>query len=159
AIAFVLGFKDGFVRKLIGTAGFILAVYFGIKFSTYGGKLLHNIANIEPELAHVMGGFVIFLLVIVIASILKRIIHPFDKVNNMINRIVGGIVGVLQILVFLSGIFYILGRFDVPAQPVREGSLFYSPVNKTLPALIGAIRGVRPIVQSPINTIMKDTLK
>ena len=95
----------------------------------------------------------------VIASILKRIIHPFDKVNNMINRIVGGIVGVIQIMVFLSGIFYVLGRFDIPSAATRDSSFLYGPVNKTIPTLSSAIQGVTPVVSNPINTMMKDTLK
>lgn len=160
AVAFILGFKDGFVRKLIGTLGFILAIFLGIKFSTAGGTMLQKVAGIEPEFATVLGGFAIFLVVILIASVLKRIVHPFDKVNNLVNRIVGGVVGVIQILVFLSGVFYVLGRFELPSEANRNASLLYAPVNKTIPTLTTLIQGVTPAVKNPIeNIIMKDTLK
>ncbi len=42
-IGFILGYKDGFVRKLIGTIGFVAAVYFSIRFSFDLGKAIENV--------------------------------------------------------------------------------------------------------------------
>ena len=50
-IGFILGYKDGFVRKLIGTIGFIAAVYFSIKFSFDLGRLIENVFGIEIYLS------------------------------------------------------------------------------------------------------------
>ena len=80
--AFILGFKDGFVRKLIGSLGFFLAIFLGIMLSDSLGSILNKMFGMEKYLAEILGGLVIFLLVIMITSILKRVIHPFDKVNN-----------------------------------------------------------------------------
>ncbi len=152
AIAFVLGYKDGFVRKLIGTLGFFLAVYLGIKFAVPGGTFLNKVMGVEPEFAKVLGGFFIFVLVIFITSLLKRVIHPFDKVNNLINRIVGGFVGSLQILFFLSAAFYFMNIFGSPAKESRDKSMMYGTVASILPAAIEKVTGGAPLIERHIRT-------
>jgi len=101
-VGFILGFKDGFIRKLVGLVGFILAVVAAVFFAGKLGKLIENLFGIEYYLAEIIGGIFIFILIIAIFMVLKRIVHPFDKVNNIINQIVGGVVGAIQILFFLS---------------------------------------------------------
>ena len=80
-IGFVLGYKDGFVRKLVGLIGFILAVFVAIKFASSFGKIIESITGIEIYLSKIIAGIIIFLVVVFIFSVLKRYIHPFDKVN------------------------------------------------------------------------------
>ncbi len=158
-IAFILGYKDGFVRKLIGTVGFFFAVYFGIKFSSFGGDAVNKIMTVEPEFARVLGGFFIFVFTIVIVAITKRLVHPFDKVNNLINRIVGGVVGTLQILVFLSAAFYILNIFSYPSQESRNKSLLYSSVHVILPKTIHLITNVSVKPAALYDQLKNDSTK
>jgi membrane protein required for colicin V production len=107
-IGFILGFKDGFVRKLIGIAGFILAIVAAVFFAGKLGFLIENVFGIEYYLAEIIGGLIIFFSIITLFMFLKRVVHPFDKVNNLINQIIGGTVGSIQILYFLSAIFIIV---------------------------------------------------
>jgi membrane protein required for colicin V production len=157
AVTFILGFKDGFVRKLIGTVGFFLSVYLGIKLSGYGGVVLGKLLSVEPEFARVLGGFFIFVLCIIITSIIKRLVHPFDKVNNLINRIVGGVVGSLQILIFLSAAFYLMGIFNYPPKETREKSLLYPKVSSVLPKAFELITNVAPTSGKSIETLQDST--
>jgi membrane protein required for colicin V production len=144
ALAFLLGFKDGIIRKIIGTIGFFLAVIIAIRFAQYGGKAVHAITSIEPEFAEVLGGFLIFILIIVLSSVVKRLVHPHDKVNNLLNKIIGGVAGVLQVLVFLSAIFYLTGKFNFPSKVVQDKSLTYSTVQGVLPTAIELLSTVKP---------------
>ncbi len=89
-VGFILGFKDGFVRKIIGFTGFILAVILAINFASGLGKYMENAFGIEYYLSELIAGAVIFIGTIVLFAVLKRLIHPFDKVNNLVNQIVGG---------------------------------------------------------------------
>ena len=158
-VAFLLGFKDGFVRKIIGTVGFFLAVFLAIRFSPFGGSIVHKVAGIEPEFAQVLGGFVIFILCIVGTSLVKRLIHPFDKVNNMINRIVGGMAGVLQILIFLSALFYLTNVFKFPSEKDRANSFCFPTVQSVLPKTIHLIHSVTPKSKDSIKKMIeKDTI-
>lgn len=134
AVAFILGFKDGFVRKLIGTIGFFIAVFLAIYFADESGALLYSMTGIEEYLANIIGGFLIFVISIVVVSIIKRLVHPFDKVNNLINQIIGGLVGAIQFLFFLSALFYLTSIFNFPDDKDRTDSLFYNHVSNIIPA-------------------------
>ena len=97
-IGFILGFKDGFIRKLIGLIGFGLGIFLSIKFADSLGKILEKLFGIEFYLSEIIAGILIFLFIIFLSSVIKRVVHPFDKVNNLINQITGGIIGAIQIL-------------------------------------------------------------
>ena len=144
ALAFLLGFKDGIIRKIIGTLGFFLAVIIAIRFSPVGGKVVGAITSIEPEFAEVLGGFLIFIVIIVLTSVVKRLVHPHDKVNNLLNKIIGGVAGVLQVLIFLSAIFYLTGKFNFPSKAVQDKSLTFSTVQGVLPKAIDLLTTVKP---------------
>jgi membrane protein required for colicin V production len=159
-IGFILGYKDGLVRKLIGLAGFILAIYFAVKLAYGLGKVIENIFDIEFYLAEMIGGIVIFLTIILLASIIKRLVHPHDKVNNFINQLLGGIVGSLQIIFFLSIFLYLLSFFDFPEKEVTDSSLLYTQVYNIIPATVDAVGGYsksKQLIRDYINE--KDTLK
>jgi membrane protein required for colicin V production len=160
-IGFILGFKDGFIRKLVGIAGFVIAVILAVYFAASLGLTIENVFGIEYYLAEIIGGLVIFFGVLLVFTLLKRIVHPFDKVNNLINQIVGGVVGSIQILYFLSAIFVIVNVFDLPEKKTRENSIFYYPTYKIIPLTIQYLSNYTPqprkIIEQYINE--KDTLQ
>jgi len=155
-IGFILGYKDGFVRKLIGTIGFVAAVYFAVRFSFDLGKAIENVLGMEIYLARIIGGLAIFLAIMILTSILKRIIHPFDKVNNLINQIVGGIVGILQVLIFLSALFFLLNVFNILGKETVDGSLLYKPDYNVIFFVIDNIREYTLEPKKIIKKIVED---
>jgi membrane protein required for colicin V production len=144
AVAFVLGFKDGFVRKLIGTIGFIIAVYLGIKLSSAGGAIVSKITNLENDFAPAVGGFLIFLMILFLTAVVKRLVHPFDKVNNLINRIIGGFAGVFQITILISAMLFFLGTLGFPSKQAQDKSLLYRPMYSVYSKLFDLIKTVTP---------------
>ncbi len=158
-IAFILGFKDGFVRKIIGTLGFFLAIFLAILFYDYIGLLLNSILQIEIQFANIIGGFLIFIFIIILTSILKRIVHPFDRVNNLINQFTGGIIGVIQILFFLSALLYVLNIFTFPSEKDKNKSLIYSKIYIILPKSITFIEKQTPSTKNKIENYLIDDKK
>ena len=160
-IGFILGFKDGFIRKLIGLIGFVLAVVAAVFFAGKLGLLIESLFGIEYYLAEILGGLIIFFSIIAIFMFLKRVVHPFDKVNNLINQIIGGIVGSIQILYFLSAIFIIVNVFDLPDNDTRKKSIFYNNTYKVIPFTIEYLSSYTPqprkLIEEYINE--KDTLQ
>ncbi|MCK9212533.1 MAG: CvpA family protein [Ignavibacteriaceae bacterium] len=161
AAAFILGFKDGFVRKLIGSLGFFLAIFLGIFLSETIGSILNKLFGTEKYLAEIFGGFMVFLAVILTTSLLKRVIHPFDKVNNFMNRITGGVVGIIQIIYFLSAALYLLHIFKVPSEKDQKKSFSYSTVYRLLPKTIDYIGEFTPNPKKSIKELIieKDSIK
>ena len=160
-IGFVLGFKDGFVRKIIGLVGFIVAIVLAAIFYERFGAILESFTGIEIYLSKIVAGVLIFLVVMILVSLLKRWVHPFDKVNNFINQVLGGVIGAIQILFFLSAVFFLLRVFEIPGKNVINSSLFYSKTYDILPTTIDFLNSYTPktkeILKDYINE--KDTLK
>ncbi len=155
-VGFILGFKDGFVRKLIGLIGFGIAIVLAAMLKDDLGKMVEYALGIEIYLAQIIGGIAIFFGVIIIFTLLKRIVHPFDKVNNLINQAVGGVVGIFQLLYFLSAVFLLLNIFDIPGKSVKESSAFYNITYKVIPVTIDFLTNYTPEPKKIINDFLID---
>ena len=155
-VGFILGFKDGFVRKLIGLVGFGLAIVLAAFFKDDLGEMVEYAFDIEIYLAEIIAGITIFFGVIVIFALLKRVIHPFDKVNNLINQVVGGVVGIFQLLYFLSAVFLLLNIFDIPGKSVKESSSFYDITYNVIPATIDILTNYIAKPKNIINDFIID---
>lgn len=160
-IGFVLGFKDGFVRKLIGLIGFAAAIFLAIVLSSPLGKVIENVFGIEYYLAEIIAGIAVFMAIMIVVSVLKRLVHPYDKVNSFINQMVGGVIGSIQMLFFASGVLFVLHVFDIPKEEETVKSIFYKEVYSILPATIEYISNYAPepkkVIRDYIND--KDSLK
>jgi membrane protein required for colicin V production len=159
-IGFILGFKDGLVRKLIGLAGLIIAVYFAVILAGGLGRVVEGTFGIEYYLAEMLAGILVFLVIILLFAIIKRLVHPHDKVNNLLNQILGGVVGSLQMLFFISAILYLIGVFGIPDKQTSRSSLLYSNVYSIVPVtvdLVGGYADSKQILKEYINE--KDSLK
>jgi membrane protein required for colicin V production len=155
-VGFILGFKDGFVRKLIGLVGFGLAIVLAAMLKDDLGEMVEFAFDIEIYLAEIIGGIAIFFGVILIFTLLKRVVHPFDKVNNLINQIVGGMVGMFQLLYFLSAVFLLLNIFDIPGKSVKDSSAFYNITYNVIPATIDLLTNYASEPKKIINDFIID---
>ncbi|MGK9369559.1 CvpA family protein [Melioribacter sp. Ez-97] len=138
-IGFILGFKDGLIRKIIGITGLVLAVILTVNFSDELAIILTPVLNDDDYFAKIVAAVLIFLTTIIIFSILKRIVHPSDKVNKLINQIIGGLIGTLQIIIFLSGLFLVLDLLGYPDKQTRTESLMYERVYNIIPGVINFV--------------------
>ena len=161
AIGFLLGFKDGFVRKLVGIIGFIAAVTIAILFSSFFGRLIESTLGIEFYLAEIMAALLLFIAIMIVTTILKRVIHPFDKVNNLLNQLVGGFVGILQLLFFMSAIFLLLNIFDFPDKKTQNSSVFYNYTYRFIPTSIDFLKDYTPSTEDVIKDYInqKDSIQ
>lgn len=155
-IGFILGYKDGFVRKLIGLLGLAAAVFLAVVFAARFGRLIESIFGIEFYLSEIIGGAAIFILVMILISILKRVVHPFDKVNNLLNQVAGGAVGLIQIIYFLSAVFIILKIFEIPSDKSSKDSLMYPIVYSIIPKTIDYLQEYTPDSRKILKDYIND---
>lgn len=153
-LGFLLGFKDGLVRKIIGLVGFIAAIFFVFEFSKPAGQFMSSFFNDELYLAEIVAGAAIFFLTILIVAIIKRIVHPVDKVNKFVNQILGGIAGSLQIIIIMSAAFLFLNILKVPSTEVKKNSLFYSEIFNIIPKSVEFILGEKSRTGYFLNEII-----
>ena len=154
-IGFLLGFKDGLIRKIIGLIGLIAGIGLAFEFSDDLGKILTPFFNQDDYLSNIISGILIFLVVVLIASIIKRIVHPLDKVNRFLNQFIGGLIGSAQLILFLSGLMLFLDIFSFPAKEVQNNSLFYKPVHNIIPTAFDLVLGQH----SKVSDIIKDFIE
>jgi membrane protein required for colicin V production len=154
-IGFILGFKDGFVRKIIGLVGILIGIYLGVFFAGKLGRMIESAFDIEYYLASIIAGVAIFLVIVLIFSIIKRLVHPFDKVNNFVNQMAGGFLGAIQILFFTSAVLYLLNVFNVPKKNIKESSFLYTPVYSLIPSTIDFVGSYTPYAneRKPVKII------
>ncbi len=150
-IGFILGFKDGFVRKLIGITGFIVAIILAVLLSNSFGKFIESVFGIEYYLAEILGGVLVFVAIMIVTTILKRVIHPFDKVNNLINQLVGGFVGVIQLLFLMSAILLLLNIFNFPSKKIQNASILYKYAYGIIPTSINYLKDYTPNTEDLIK--------
>ncbi len=141
ALGFLLGFKDGLVRKLIGLVGFIISIAAAFQYSSALGKLITPLINNEYYLAELIAGMLIFLTGILITAIIKRLIHPADKVNKFLNQMLGGLAGGLQMAFFISIALLLLNIFHIPKSDSRNASLLYNKAYNLVPATVNLFLG------------------
>jgi membrane protein required for colicin V production len=146
---------------LIGFVGFIFAIVFAALFKDDFGSMIEKFFSIEYYFAEILAAILIFFTTVIIFSILKRIIHPFDKINSLINKLVGGIVGGFQILFFVSVIFLFLDIFGFPEKQSKKNSVFYSHTYSLVPQIFDFIKGYTPDTEKIIQDfiIEKDTTR
>ncbi|MCX7876262.1 MAG: CvpA family protein [Melioribacteraceae bacterium] len=140
-IGFLLGFKDGLIRKLIGLIGLIIAIALAFEFNSKAGKIILPFFNGDEYLSNLIAGILIFILVVLVTSILKRIIHPLDKVNKFINQFLGGLVGIIQILFFTSAFLILINILGLPSNEDRKKSLTFNTVLDLIPNTIELFLG------------------
>ncbi|MDA3860458.1 MAG: CvpA family protein [Melioribacteraceae bacterium] len=140
-IGFALGFRDGLVRKAIGLIGLVFGIVLALEFYQKLGILISPYINDEIYLAEIVAWLFLFIGTIFLASILKRIIHPLDKVNRFTNQLLGGISGTFQILFFISGFILFLNVFNIPDKDDQSASLLYNNAYGVIPYTIDLIIG------------------
>lgn len=140
-VGFLLGFKDGLIRKIIGLLGLIAGVALAFQFSKSVGNYLAPFFSNDSYLSGLIAGLLIFLLTVFIASIIKRIVHPLDKVNKFVNQLLGGIIGGAQLVYFASAVFLFLNIFSYPKNSDRMNSLLYNHVVNLIPKTVELVIG------------------
>jgi len=158
-IAFIVGFKDGFIKKLFGTLGFVLALYLAYKFSDSFGVVITSFLGVEEYFAGVIAGLLIFVVTTSSISIIVRLIKPVSDINNIINRLAGGVTGVLQFAFFFSAVFFFLAVFNVPSKQLRKESNLYSMVSPLFPLILNKTHIISGDTKKLMNNSQIDTLK
>jgi len=97
--------------------------------------------NNENYLAKIVSGFVIFFSTLLLFAIIKRLIHPTDKVNKFLNQLLGGIAGTLQIVFITSVFLLILNTISIPNKDDINNSVLYSSIYSVVPTTIDLIVG------------------
>ena len=145
-ISSVSGFIKGFILSIASFIGFFLGIIVSFRLAGSIQELLMAITGSDGRYLYVVGFLLCFALVVALVHLIGKIIEKGIKMVALgfLNRIAGAAFGALRSLLILSALIYALSYIDPEDRLItveqQEGSVFYQPLEKILPALSPFIR-------------------
>lgn len=137
--SFYLGYKEGFVKKVFDIVGFFLGIFLAIKFAGAVGGVYKSLFGVADGSSGIIGGVSIFIFFQILTAIIVKATKIHDKVDHLLNKIVGGIIGATQIIIFLSAIFFFASKLSFPSETTTKESFLYKSVVSLLPEIVDVI--------------------
>jgi membrane protein required for colicin V production len=136
------GFKNGFIIELASLAALILGIFIALHFSFYAEDYLMDHFEIGDQYLYIVSFAVTFVIVAVVIFLLGKLIHKLVNIIALgfLNRLAGGIFGLLKCALVLSVILYFFNGFDQDSSilnnEVKQESYLYDPVESIVPMII-----------------------
>lgn len=157
-IGFLLGFKDGLLKKILSLLGFIVAIIAAIYLSPKVRPFFIDALNFSPKTSLYVSIILIFLLFFILSKIVVKLFKPQNSVLGFIDRLIGGIIGIFQLGLFLSALLIILNFFEYPTQEEKKQIKYYSLVYNLIPSTFKFVERISPeskIVFDLLNQFQK----
>ena len=133
------GFKRGLIIELASLVALIAGIYTALYFSDFVADFLTNNLDLGPKYLPVISFIITFIIAVVIVFFIGKIL---EKIVNMValrflNKLAGGIFGILKAAVFISILLLIINHFNDKfiSEEKKDGSLLYNPVESIAPLL------------------------
>jgi membrane protein required for colicin V production len=143
----ILGIKKGLIIGLASFVALILGIYAAVHFTNYVDRLLTEHLGWNGNWVPVISFTIIFLLVVIVVMLLAKGLEKLLKLAGIgfLNRLFGGIFGLLIALFVLSVIIYIFSHADprekLIKKSAKENSVLYSWIEKPFPLLMKTFGG------------------
>ncbi len=152
-LAFIFGFFQGFVKKIFSLAGFILALLAVIFYSPKVRVFLINNLNVKASTAIILSIIIVFVITLLLTKIISNLIKPKKSVLGLIDKFLGGLIGLFQMGLFLSGLLILLNFFNFPDQKTKKNLKYYGFTFNLLPKSIEIFEAIFPETKSRFNLI------
>lgn len=152
-LAFILGFFQGFVKKIFSLAGFILALLAVIFYSPKVRVFLINDLNLKASTAILLSIIIVFVITLLLTKIISSLIKPKKSVLGLMDKFLGGLLGLFQMGLFLSGLLILLNFFNFPDQNTKKDLKYYGFTFNLLPKSIEIFESIFPETKSWFNLI------
>ncbi len=143
-VASLVGARDGLVRKLVSSAMTIVAVILGQVFMRDAADLLVEAAGVDPTDAPLLGFLTIFLTVVLAQSLIYRLVTGPYRIGGVADRIGGGVMGVVQGVLFLSSFLFIMTMAGWPSRSMTRDSRIYRGIVNVSPQILDAVTTLGP---------------
>lgn len=135
-MSMVLGFRDGFLKKVFGILGFWGGLIAATKFMTPLGDKFIQWFSFTEEASLVMAFCSIFILISLVANFSYRWFGQTGSESlNTASRIGGALLGAVQGLVAISLILIMFQLFGIPSDEAQDESLLYEQSLQVAPAV------------------------
>ena len=140
------GAMTGGVKQVFGLVGLVISFVVAAKGSEALASQLEAVFGISEVWAPILSFILIFALIEGVAYVVARLIESFLNALklNVVNRILGGIVGGFKAVLVLSLVLFLLGYINIPSERARENSALYKRVYPILPETWNYVTGRVP---------------
>jgi membrane protein required for colicin V production len=138
-ILVINGIRKGFILSLATLIALVLGIWAAIHYSGYVSTFL--VKTFHPSgawltiLSYILTFLVVVLVVIFIARLLEKVVKTVGL--SILNRIIGGVFGLLKGILVVSFLLFILVHFDtneyIITHKTKETSKCYPYIERTFP--------------------------
>ncbi len=134
-IGLLTGVRDGLVKQVAGLAGIIGGLLLGRMFYLPAGEWLGSALGISVEAAHITAFILILIIVPLLLSLVGWLVSKLLSAICLgwVNRLLGGLVGILKMLLFAGVVITGIELFDkhdtLVSEQKKEASIFYYPLH------------------------------
>ena len=130
----LLGFRDGFFKKIFGIFGMWGGLILAVKLMNPVSDNVMQLIDVSSETAVVCSFVFIFLMTILAVNLFYRWFgRSADDTMSIRTRIMGTILGFSQGVVSVSLFLIMLSIYDVPTEQDKSASLVYDDVIRVAP--------------------------
>ncbi|MGB7394841.1 MAG: CvpA family protein [Pricia sp.] len=135
------GLKNGLFIELASIVALIAGIYGAIHFSYYAGDYLTQRTDWEERYINLTAFVITFFLIILAVNLLARLLTKIAQfaLLGWLNRLAGGIFGVVKVAVLLGALLIFFDRVNTSAGLVEDEnirkSVLYKPI-KQIGALV-----------------------
>lgn len=147
---FVSGYSTGLIRQVASLLGMILAFVLGVHLMEPVGAMVSGSLGLSERVAPLVGFVLVFLGIQVVVFALAKMVEALVGALKLtlVNRLLGGGLGVVKSALLLSVTFLVLQYVQLPGASLREGSWLYEPVASSLPRAWAYLSDNVPQVES-----------
>ena len=133
-IGLISGLRDGLVKQVAGLAGLIGGLLLGRAFYMPLGEWLASVLGFSDEAARITAFILILVIVPLLFSLVGWLVSKLLKAICLgwINRLLGGLVGVLKFALLAGVLITGIELFDkhdaIVSEAKKEASIFYYPI-------------------------------
>ncbi len=147
----MFGFRDGIVKKVVGIAVAIGAMFLGQFYMQDIGKQMIKYLNTTQSNAPLLGFFFIFVFLLLLESLLYRVLAHNYKIGGFADRIAGSALGFLQGALIMSVVLVMLSLKGVPSEKTRRESRAYYSVVNLVPRIFDFAATAAPQVEEKVK--------
>ena len=149
-VGLVKGLFDGIIRQVVALVAMVLGIYLSTGVARWVKGYLTQFDWVSEQLVYPVSYFLGFVLIVGVILLAGRILHHMVKVTplGIFNHILGGFLGLLLMVFFMSFLFIVIERFDktslvLPIE-VKVESHLYDDIRNFIPrALPGNVFGLK----------------
>jgi len=138
------GFISGFIKGSARLIGWIVALIFAIRLGPAFSVFFQNTFHFSVKTSHILGGVVIFLIVMVIIAFIVKILKRVAEALHLsfLDRLLGLILGCFQamIVIFLLSLFIQILPLQGKAQTAITNATFVEWSNEKIARILEATK-------------------